>query len=218
MSNIYDSFEFQRKLLANQSKIFESIQPIVNINQNLITNIQPYINIQEMVNSTLQPALEIINKNITKFNYDIFTKQLELFNNINLNYSDQIQNALSSLNSLKNSSVNFESINLKNSINDFSEYIVEHPFEINTESNLIIDTDTISEIEQTFADVPTYMETQLESTNKTDWIPILSFIIALLALLLQIKDSFKPNDSEEQIIKLLNDINTSISQINDSSN
>jgi len=125
---------------------------------------------------------------------------------------------LSSLNSLKNSSVNFESINLKNSINDFSEYIVEHPFEINTESNLIIDTDTISEIEQTFADVPTYMETQLESTNKTDWIPILSFIIALLALLLQIKDSFKPNDSEEQIIKLLNDINTSISQINDSSN
>ncbi|MBS5982328.1 MAG: hypothetical protein KIC67_06895 [Clostridium butyricum] len=218
MSNIYDSFEFQRKLLANQSKIFESIQPIVNINQNLITNIQPYINIQEMVNATLQPALEIINKNITKFNYDIFTKQLELFNNINLNYSDQIQNALSSLNSLKNSSVNFESINLKNSINDFSEYIVEHPFEINTESNLIIDTDTISEIEQTFADVPTYMETQLESTNKTDWIPILSFIIALLALLLQIKDSFKPNDSEEQIIKLLNDINTSISQINDSSN
>ncbi|WP_321993395.1 hypothetical protein [Clostridium butyricum] len=218
MSNIYDSFEFQRKLLANQSKIFESIQPIVNINQNLITNIQPYINIQEMVNATLQPALEIINKNITKFNYDIFTKQLELFNNINLNYSDQIQNALSSLNSLKNSSVNFESINLKNSINDFSEYIVEHPFEINTESNLTIDTDTISEIEQTFADIPTYMETQLESTNKTDWIPILSFIIALLALLLQIKDSFKPNDSEEQIIKLLNDINTSISQINDSSN
>jgi len=52
MSNIYDSFEFQRKLLANQSKIFESIQPIVNINQNLITNIQPYINIQEMVNAT----------------------------------------------------------------------------------------------------------------------------------------------------------------------
>ncbi|BBK75967.1 hypothetical protein [Clostridium butyricum] len=218
MSNIYDSFEFQRKLLANQSKIFESIQPIVNINQNLIANIQPYINIQEMVNATLQPALEIINKNITKFNYDIFTKQLELFNSINLNYSDQIQNALSSLNSLKNSSVNFESISLKNSINDFSEYIVEHPFEINTESNLTIDTDTISEIEQTFADIPTYMETQLESTNKTDWIPILSFIIALLALLLQIKDSFKPNDSEEQIIKLLNDINTSISQINDSSN
>jgi len=31
----------------------------------------------------IQPALEIINKNITKFNYDIFTKQLELFNNIN---------------------------------------------------------------------------------------------------------------------------------------
>lgn len=204
MANLKDSLKWQNQIMANQLKIIESLQPSINIAQNIVSNIQPTINIAAQINANFEAMRESV-----KFpNFQIAQHYGKTFNNIanqiNIIYSEPISNALRNLKLLQNS------------YNDFQIDVPEIKFiEITSSFNKFIDDIEISET--TIETKDNFVETKESiseplSVSFDQW---LNRIFIIINILLSLSNWIESKDAhyQEEYLKVINEINSNLEQI-----